>query len=118
MSDHTEVGQIQLRMMSSTKKLNDMAPSLGMAKQVREFSSDRRKQILAVEMVKAMKTEKSATAAEAIARASDLYRIAMDEQAKQLADAETVIATWQATEASFEASRSLLSMQKEGLKRL
>lgn len=114
--DNTEIARIQKRMQECTKKLNELAPAMGQAKQVREFSGDRRKSILAMELVKSLKAGESAAASDAIARASEGYRIALDEQGKQLADAETVIATWGATEASFEAARSLLSMMKSTMK--
>lgn len=114
--DNNEVQKIQLRMQQCTKQLNDMAVTMGAAKQVREMASDRRKRALAIEMVKALKCGESATAADAIARASDGYGRELDELGKQLADAESTIATWFATEASFEAARSLLSIIKETMK--
>ena len=113
MTDNDEIFRIGERLKSATKRLQDMAPSLGTAKQIREFASDRRKQILAVETVKAMKTEKSIAAAETVARASEAYAVALDEQARQLEESEKVCARWTAEEASFEAARSLLSWQKE-----
>ena len=96
--------------------MNELAPRMGAAKQVREFSGDRRKQILAMEMVKGLKADMTVSAAEAFARASAEYAHEINDQAQQLADAETVIAEWSALEASFEAARSLLSMAKSTLK--
>lgn len=118
MSDNTEIARIQQRMQQCTKKLHDLTTNVGMARQVKEFSSDLRKQALAVEMVKSIKAGESASAADCIARASDAYASRLAAMGEQLAEAERIIAEWQATQASFEAARSLLSMQKETMRQL
>ena len=118
MPDHSEIDKIADRLRSSTKKLHELVPLLGMAKQVKEFSSDQRKQALAVEMVKSLKAGEGAAASDAIARASDAYAAKMTQLGKDYAEAERVIAEWKATQASFEAARSLLSMQRENLRQL
>src|SRR5204863_2607092 len=114
--DQSEIETIEERMRSATKKLNAMAPALGLAKQVVEYDSDRRKMILARVMAPLIRTGETAVAAEAIGRSDEIYLQALDNLATQYKDAQTVIATFRATEASFEAARSLLSMQKESFK--
>ena len=114
--DQSEIESIEERMRSATKKLNAMAPALGLAKQVVEYDSDRRKMILAKVMAPLIRTGETAAAAEAIGRSNEIYLQALDNLATHYKDAQTVIATFRATEASFEAARSLLSMQKESFK--
>jgi hypothetical protein len=89
---------------------------LGAAKQVRDYDSDRRKSLLARHIVKHLKTGESATAAEAYGRADPAYHVELEALAEQREAAEKTIAESDAEYASFEACRSLLSMQKETLK--
>lgn len=118
MSDYSESEQIANRMKSSTRKLHELASQVGSARQIKEFNSDQRKMALSVEVVKALKNGETATAAEHWARASTLYQGKMEVLAKQYEAAEGVIAQWQAEQASFEASRSLLSFSKESMRNL
>lgn len=118
MSDYSETEKIASRMKSSTRKLHELAAQVGHAKQVREYDSDRRKGILSMEVVKALKAGESATAAEHIGRASEAYQAKFNVLAGEYEAAEQVIAQWTAEQASFEASRSLLSFQKSTLERL
>src|SRR5437763_16134255 len=113
--DQSEIESIEERMRNATKKLNTMAPALGLAKQVVEYDSDRRKMILAKVMAPLIGRGETAVAAEAIGRSEPLYLQELDNLARQYKDAQTVIATFRATEASFEAARSLLSMQKTSM---
>lgn len=118
MSDHSTIQQIEARMRSCTKRLQDMVPQVGAARQIKEFSSDRRKMALSMAMMPFLKDGDSATAAEANARASAPYGIAMDAMEEQYRTAETTLAQWTAEQASFEAARSLLSMQKQVMNEL
>lgn len=118
MADYSESEKISERMKSSTRKLHELASQVGVARQIREFNSDQRKNALSVEVVKALKDGQSATAAEHIGRASPAYEQKMGILAKQLESAESTIAAWQAEMASFEAARSLLSFSKETMRNL
>lgn len=112
MSDHSEVQRVSERMKSSTRKLHDLAARVGSAKQIREYDGDRRKNLLAKYVAKSLKAGESATASETIGRANPSYQEELEGLADQFQAAETVIATWIAEQASFEAARSLLSFQK------
>lgn len=118
MSDYQDSQRIADRMKKSTRKLHELAAQVGSARQIKEFASDMRKSALAVEVVKALKAGESATAAEHIGRASEAYQQKLAVLAQQLATAETCIAEWVAEQASFEASRSLLSFSRESIKQL
>lgn len=112
MADHSETLRIGERMKSCTRKLHDLAAQVGGAKQVREYDSDRRKNLLSKYVAKSLKDGESATASETIGRSNPAYQSELEAMGDQLQAAETVIATWIAEQASFEAARSLLSFQK------
>lgn len=118
MSDYSETEKIAARMKASTRKLHELATQVGIARQIREFNSDQRKNALSIEVVKALKEGQSAAAAEHVGRASKAYQERLESLAMQFADAESTIAAWQAEMASFEASRSLLSFSKESMRNL
>lgn len=116
--DQSEIGQIEQRLKSSTKRLHLLAAQVGHAKQIREFTGDRKKNLLAKYVVRALKAGESATAAETIGRSDLTFQSELEAIARDLEASETTIAEWTAEQASFEAARSLLSMQKETLKTL
>jgi ATP-dependent helicase/DNAse subunit B len=116
--DHSEHLKVANRMKEAVRRLESMATSVGVARQIREFNSDMRKTALSVEVVKSLKAGESATAAEHIARASTVYQNKMADLAKQYADCETVLAQWNTEQMAFEAARSLLSFSRESLRNL
>jgi hypothetical protein len=118
MSDFHDSVAVAKRMTDATRKLHELAPMVGHAKQIREYDSDRRKSALAIEIVRALKGGESATAADAIGRASENYKAKLESLAVQYEEAERIIAQWQAENCSFEAARSLLSFSKETLRQI
>lgn len=118
MHDSSVIATIEQRMKDCTRRLHALAPMVGSAKQVREWSADMRKMALSIEMAKHLKSGESAAAAECLARASDAYAGQMATLATQYAEAEKTLAQWTAEQASFDACRSLLSMQKETMRQL
>lgn len=117
MADFSETQKIADRMQQCTRKLHQLAAQMGVARQIKEYDADRRKQILAIEVVKSLKTGESA-AADAIGRASEAYKTNLDVLAAQYETAEATIAQWNAENCSFEAARSLLSFSKETVRNL
>lgn len=117
-ADHTDSLEVTTRMKSSTAKLHQLSARVGMAKQVRDFMNDLRKNALSCEVVKALKAGESATAAEHIGRASPEYAAKLEQLGKSLEEAERIIAEWTAEQASFEAARSLLSFEKATMRDL
>jgi len=112
MSDSSEIEQIEHRMKTATLELHKLAPLVGVAKQVRQYDSDRRRNLLAKFMRPHIKNGETSTAAETLARSTEAFQVGFNELAQELETSEATIAKWDAMFASFEASRSLLSMQK------
>ncbi len=116
--DQSEISTIEQRLKSSTKRLHALSAQVGAAKQVRNYDADRRKNLLAKYVVRYLEAGESATAAEQYARADGAYQSELEFLAKGHESAEQTIAEWDAEFASFEAARSLLSMQKETMRTL
>ena len=116
--DHTETERIAERMKSSTRKLHALTAQVGGAKQIREYDSDRRKNLLAKYVMISLKEGFSATASETIGRANPAYQAELENLGDQLQAAEMTIAQWTAEQSSFEAARSLLSFSKETMRNL
>ncbi len=117
-TDNHDIFEVEQRLRSCSKRLHQLSPQVGAAKQIRQYDTDRRKNLLAKYVVRALKEGHSATAAEAYGRSDEAYQVALEAIAAQYEQAEKVIAEWDAEQASFEAARSLLSMAKETLKTL
>lgn len=110
--DDAEAVRIKARMQTASKQLNDEAENVGKAKQIREFASERRKNLLA----KYIDNDLPAAKGEAQARKHPEYLREFDKLATQSEAAEVTIAKYQATQHSFEAARSLLSFTRESLR--
>ena len=117
-SDWTEVASLQQRLAETVERINAMAGDVGMAKQIREFSGDLRKRCLAIAATPFLKAGSSAAAADTEARSSEPYGAALKQLAKELTQAETTIAEFEALKLQWESCRSLLSMQRETMKSL
>lgn len=118
MGDFHDVASIEKRLRTAAKRLHELAPMVGVARQVRAYDSDRRKNLLAKYMVPALKAGESATAAEAHARADAGYQAELQKLSEQLQDAEQTLSANEAENASWESARSLLSFQKETMKNM
>ncbi len=118
MADYEDSQALVRRMAQCTVKLHELSGPVGKARQIKEFSSDMRKNALAAEMIKAVRAGKSGVVAETEARASESYKKTLDVLADQYADAEKTLAEWTATQARFDAARSLLSFNKETIRNL
>ncbi len=116
MNDSRDISEVEQRLRSCSKRLHQLAPQVGAAKQIRQYDTDRRKNLLAKYVVRALKEGHSATAAEAYGRSDEGYQVALEAIGAQYEHAEKVIAEWDSEFASFEAARSLLSMAKESMK--
>ena len=116
MNDNHDISQVEARLKDATRRLHQLAPQVGAAKQIRQFDTDRRKNLLAKYVVIALKEGHSATAAEAYGRSDPSYQTELEGLSKQYEGAEKTIAEWDSEFASFEAARSLLSMAKESMR--
>jgi hypothetical protein len=113
MNDHNDIMLIQKRLENAVREIRNMTMSVGQAKQVKDYDSDRRKNLLAAACVPFLKAGHSAASAEMEARAFIAASGGLDELARQREDAEKTIAKWDAAFCTYEAARSLLSMAKE-----
>jgi len=114
--DNNNITEVQDRLKSSTRDLHRLAPLVGAAKQIKEFSSDRRKMALAKQQRRYIERGEGAANSEALARSDPLYMEELKQLEIQYAEAERCIAEWEATKCSFEAARSLLAMTRETIK--
>lgn len=99
-------------MEKAAERLRNMTAQVGMARQVKAYDSDRRKNLLAHYIVQNLKEKKGVAVSEALARSDTTYQEKLDELATQLGDAESLVCRWNAAQAEFEAARSLLSFSK------
>jgi hypothetical protein len=118
MSDDSQVKEIQERMADCIRQLTRLAPMVGAARQIKEFSSDQRKNALAVEQIKFIQRGESVAAAENLARANPTFLTRFRELEEQYANACATIAEWEAVMARFEACRSMGAMLRETVKTL
>lgn len=116
MIDDEEIRQIEEKMQECIARMRVMAPLVGAARQVKEFSSDQRKNILAAEQVKFIKAHgESVSAAEGLARSSPTYLEKFKALETSYADACATLAEWEAVFARFEGCRSMLAMARQTL---
>lgn len=115
--DHNDALKVEQRLRAATNELHKLAEPVAMARQVKEFSSERRKALLAQFTVPLLIGNSSA-AAEAMARANPEYLAGLTALEEQYRTSENMIAKWQATICTFDAARSLMSMSKEQLRQI
>jgi len=112
-SDYDEIKRYQKRMMDASRTIQGMAIAMGKSKQIIDFDSDMRKNILSKHMAPLIKNGESVAAAEAYARCSETYLADMAEYAKGLDEAHVVRFRWEAENLSFECAQSLLATERE-----
>lgn len=111
-NDHTQSLEVAAKLRDSVQNLHNMAHDVAAARQIKEFSSERRKNLLAKYMAR---REGSQGIRETMARNDSDYSEEFETLAKQELEAEKIVARWQAEQCRYEAARSLLSFTK-GLK--
>jgi len=116
MSDYSEKVEVEKRLRNSIRQIHNLTVHVGHAKQVREYDTDRRKNLLAKYVVPLLKAGERSTASEMHARANPAYQSELEALATQYEASEKTIAEWSSAMATYEAARSLLSMAKETLK--
>lgn len=116
--DHNDALKVEQRLRAATNELHKLAEPVAMARQVKEFSSERRKALLAQFTVPLLADNNSSAAAEAMARATPEYLAGLTALEDQYRNAEQAIAKWSATVCTFDAARSLMSMSKEQLRQI
>jgi len=115
MIEDEEIKNIEKRMTECVASMRKMAPLVGGARQVKEFSSDQRKNALAAEQIRFISRGESVAAAENLARSSPAYLEKFKALETNYANACGTIAEWEAVFARFEACRSMLAMARQTL---
>jgi hypothetical protein len=118
MHDDKEIRDIQEKMQDSIRDMRKLAPLVGAARQVKEFSSDQRKNALAAVQIIFIQRGESVAASETLARSAPAYLEKMRALETAYASACGTIAEWEATFARFEACRSMLAMSRETMRTL
>lgn len=117
-ADFGECAELQRKLLDSVDKLNRMAPSVSLARHVREYDSDRRKRALAIAAMPLLTAGASSAAADTEARSSGPYEAAMKQLGKEFVAAERTLAEWDALRIQVDVLRSLLSLQKSQMTNL
>lgn len=117
-ADWSDVAACQERMIEAVQALAALAPEVGLARHILEYDSDRKKQALARAMAAPLAGGSSAAKAESEARNDAVYAKELDTLARQHTAAEQTISRHDVLKIKWETSRSLLSMQRESVKRL
>ena len=113
MADQDIINQIEERLKEATRKLHQLAPLVGAAEQVIEFSSDQRKNALASEANRYIQRGESVAGSDTFGRSSPVYLEKLKTLESAYAEAQRVKYEWKANMCSFEAARSLLARQRE-----
>jgi hypothetical protein len=116
--DKSQIEKLQENLITSVRRLQKLAVLVGSARQIKEFSSDQRKNALAAEQIKFIQRGESVAGAEVCARSSPVYAEKISKLERDYSDAEKTIAQWQADFAYYEACRSLLAMERETMRTL
>jgi hypothetical protein len=111
-NDHTESLEIAGRLRDTVQYLHDIADKVGEARQVKEFASDRRKNLLAKHMKLVEGANISMGYREMIARQSEDFQAGMKELEEQQLTSERVLAKYEAAKVRADAARSMLSFSK------
>lgn len=110
-ADAQDLYRLSRNLENIALQIEALGPSLADARTVREYDSDRKRNLLA-EFTGPLLATNSATAAESIARANPEYQRRFEDLRQQLLTAHTVIARESGLQARFEAARSVLSVTK------
>jgi|ERR1044072_513402 hypothetical protein len=113
MDDHTEIIEIEKRIKTALARMTALAAHVGAARQVKEFSTDQRKNALAVEVTRYIQRGESVAASETLGRSSPLYLEKLKKLEEDYKQAETVLAEWQITMTKIDSYRSMLAMIRE-----
>lgn len=111
-ADNDIMQNAQAQLQKCALRLAAMSMSLALARQVLEYSSDRRKQALAIAMKIHLDQGESAAAAECKARASDYYANKLSELAEQDRGAEEVVAKYGTTKIMWSSAQMLLAAER------
>ena len=113
--DDEEIKDIEKKMQDCITRMRSLTVQVGKARQVKEFSSDQRKNALAEIQMTYIHRGESVASSETSARANPLYLEKLRNLETSYAEACATIADWEAVFARFEACRSMLAMARSTL---
>lgn len=113
MDDPEEIRDLEKRMKLALARMVVLGPHVGAARQIKEFSSDQRKNALATEVTRYIQRGESVAASETLGRSSPLYLEKLKKLEEDYKQAETVLAEWQITMTKIDSYRSMLAMIRE-----
>ena len=100
-------------MSNAVAQMSRMAPEVANARQVKEFSDDRKTRAFSVLVVEELNAGKSVSAAEHYARSADSWGSQLNDLSEQYKSAITTLERYDAFKTQYEAARSLLAMERE-----
>lgn len=114
-ADYSTVEELQRRMVEQCDCLDNLVEAVAKARQIQDYSSDRKKNALATFVCREQDKEKglSVSMAEHRARCNKGYEARMLELTKEDLEAETLTTQWEVHKLRWETARSLLSIQKQ-----
>ena len=115
MSDTKQVYDTERKITETVAAITELVPAYAQARQVIEYDSDRRKQLLA-RCVRSLNGSGSMAQCESEARSSPIYGEELDKLGESLKSAYEVQAKWQALMARLDAARSILALTRETMK--
>ncbi len=117
-ADFSDIAKVTQRLREATNDLFGMADVVAKARTVREWSGERKRNLLAHFMAPHLEHGKSTPVAEALARADAGYVSGVMTLMVEREDAEKVIAKYDVTNVVIDAARTLTSLGKESLRTL
>ena len=115
MIDGHDIQEIEKRLEAAVNDLSKRVNAIAQARQVKEFNSEMRKNLLASFKVKHAEDNDSDAGQETLARADAEYQQGLELLKADYQKAEKHIAAWDAAYCKFDAARSLLSMARAQL---
>lgn len=102
-------------MVDACNTLDSLVEGVAKARQIQDYSSDRKKNALAAFVCAETSKEQglSVSMAEHRARCSKGYEARMLTLTKEDLESETILAQWEVAKLRWETARSLLSIQKQ-----
>lgn len=115
-ADNDNALEAQKRMNDAAIKLSSMAGDVATARQIKDFSDERKKRALSVLVVAELKAGRSVGAAEHYARSQDSWGAALADLGEQLKSALKVLEEHDCLKTIYEASRSVLALEREKMR--
>ena len=111
--DHEDSKKIVKRMREAVNKMYRMSKDVATARQIKEFASERRKNILGKYMSKHWQPKISAAILEMQARNDAEFHTEFEQLVTQTGWAESILAEYAAEMVRYEAARSLMAYGRE-----